>query len=155
MTIKSSQDFNIYIYECIFDLENIKHLNYTYLSMKLIGNLVWLVLGGLEVALEYFLVGVILCITIIGVPFGIQCFKLGVLMLWPFGSHVSEVSINPLGCVGNLIWFIFAGWIIALTHFIFGILLCITIVGIPFGLKHFTFAGLALTPFGREITNNI
>ena len=124
--------------------------------MKLIGNIIWLLVGGLETAFEYFVAGVALCITIIGIPFGVQAIKLGVLMLWPFGSRVDLMPGQP-GCLStimNILWLI-AGLPICLTHLFFGIILCITIVGIPFGMQHFKFAGIALTPFGRTVVNDI
>ena len=124
--------------------------------MKLIGNIIWLLVGGLETAFEYFVAGVALCITIIGIPFGVQAIKLGVLMLWPFGSRVDLMPGQP-GCLSiimNILWLI-AGLPICLTHLFFGIILCITIVGIPFGMQHFKFAGIALTPFGRTVVSDI
>lgn len=124
--------------------------------MKLIGNIFWLLLGGLETAFEYFCAGVVLCITIIGIPFGLQAFKLGILMLWPFGSRVDLLPGQP-GCLStimNILWLI-AGLPICITHLIFGTLLCLTIIGIPFGLQHFKFAGIALTPFGRTVVSDI
>ena len=124
--------------------------------MKLIGNIIWLLVGGLETAFEYFVAGVALCITIIGIPFGVQAIKLGVLMLWPFGSRVDLIPGHP-GCLStimNILWLI-AGLPICLTHLFFGIILCITIVGIPFGMQHFKFAGIALTPFGRTVVSDI
>ena len=124
--------------------------------MKLIGNIIWRLVGGLETAFEYFVAGVALCITIIGIPFGVQAIKLGVLMLWPFGSRVDLMPGQP-GCLStimNILWLI-AGLPICLTHLFFGIILCITIVGIPFGMQHFKFAGIALTPFGRTVVSDI
>ena len=124
--------------------------------MKLIGNIIWLLVGGLETAFEYFVAGVALCITIIGIPFGVQAIKVGVLMLWPFGSRVDLMPGQP-GCLStimNILWLI-AGLPICLTHLFFGIILCITIVGIPFGMQHFKFAGIALTPFGRTVVSDI
>ena len=121
--------------------------------MKVIGNIIWLIFGGLETGVEYLLGSIILLITIIGIPFGLQTLKIGMLMLWPFGSKVVKVD-NSWGCLNtvmNVIWFFCAGIWIWLTHFVFGILLCITIIGIPFGNQHFKLAGLALHPFGREI----
>lgn len=124
--------------------------------MKLIGNIIWLLVGGLETAFEYFVAGVALCITIIGIPFGVQAIKLGVLMLWPFGSRVDLMPGQPgrLSTIMNILWLI-AGLPICLTHLFFGIILCITIVGIPFGMQHFKFAGIALTPFGRTVVSDI
>lgn len=119
--------------------------------MKLLGNILWWLFGGLLTALEYAFAGVIYCATIIGIPWGLQCFKLALVMLWPFGSHVSEEHSNTLGCLGNIIWIFSGGLWIALTHFFYGILLFITIIGIPFAQKHFMLARLAFTPFGRDI----
>ena len=125
--------------------------------MKLIGNIIWLLLGGLETAFGYFTAGAILMLTIIGIPFGLQVFKLGILMLWPFGSRVELLPGQP-GCLStimNILWFFVGGLWISLTHVFFGVLLCITILGIPFGMQHFKFAEIALTPFGRTVTSDI
>ena len=121
--------------------------------MKILGNIIWVVFGGLEIAIEYFLLGLVLLITIIGIPFGLQCFKLGVLALWPFGSEVRKQS-KDIGCLNtgmNILWFVLGGFLIWLTHLFFGIIFFITIIGIPFGKQHFKLAKIALTPFGREI----
>ena len=121
--------------------------------MKIIGNIIWLVFGGFAIALEYFAASIALMITIIGIPFGLQTIKLGILALWPFGSEVVQVE-QPSGCLStlmNIIWFFVGGFWIMLTHLAFGLLFFITIVGIPWGKQHFKLAGLALTPFGREI----
>ena len=121
--------------------------------MSFIGNLIWLVFGGIIIALEYFVASLILMITIIGIPFGIQTMKLGMLALWPFGSEVRSTS-SAGGCLYtlmNILWIFTGGICIALTHLAFGILLAITIIGIPFARQHFKLAGLALTPFGKEI----
>lgn len=121
--------------------------------MKILGNILWLILGGVETAVGYFTGGVALMLTIIGIPFGLQTMKLGLLCLFPFGSEVRKGE-TPTGCIRiplNIVWFVFGGIWVVLSHFFFGLLLCITIVGIPFGMQHFKLAGLALTPFGREI----
>ena len=121
--------------------------------MKFLGNLVWLVLGGLLVALIYFLVGLVMCITIIGIPFGVQLFKLGGYALWPFGHELVNGPGQPgcLSTVMNLLWILLGWWEIALIHLAFGLLLCITIVGIPWGLQHFKMAIGSIFPFGKEI----
>ncbi|MCR4765011.1 MAG: YccF domain-containing protein [Bacteroidaceae bacterium] len=124
--------------------------------MNILGNIFWLILGGLETAFQYFIAGLFLCVTIFGIPFGMQAIKLGALMLWPFGSRVDLEPGQP-GCLStimNILWLI-AGLPICLTHLFFGLLLCITIIGIPFGLQHFKFAGIALTPFGRTVVSDI
>jgi len=123
--------------------------------MSFLGNLIWLVFGGFLVFIEYMVAGFLLCLTIIGIPFGIQAFKLASLALWPFGTTIGMKSYAP-GCLStimNLIWLLIGGIWIALTHFVFGILLGITIIGIPWAKQHFKLVSLALTPFGREIIN--
>ena len=96
-------------------------------------------------------------VTIIGIPFALQTFKIGLYCLWPFGSTIRQ-SENSNGCITvplNLVWFIFGGLWTCLMHLFFGILLCITIIGIPFGTRHFNMAGLALFPFGKEVVFDI
>ena len=121
--------------------------------MKGIGNILWLILGGLVVALIYFLVGVVLFCTIIGIPFGIQLFKLGEYALWPFGRELVSKPGEPgcLSIVMNLLWILLGWWEVALVHLICGLVFCITIVGIPFGLQHFRMALMSVFPFGKEI----
>ncbi|MDR2950424.1 MAG: YccF domain-containing protein [Prevotella sp.] len=121
--------------------------------MKTLGNIIWVIFGGFMIALEYFIAGFLLMLTIIGIPFGLQAFKLGILALWPFGSSVKEIE-NSSGCLSlimNIIWIIIGGFWIALTHLFWGVLFCITIIGIPFGKQHFKLIHLALVPFGKKI----
>ena len=121
--------------------------------MRTIGNIIWVLFGGLELAVGYLLSGVALCITIIGIPFGLQVFKLGLLALWPFGKDVKKTEVKS-GCLNtlmNVLWFFFGGLGLVLSHVVLGVLFYITIVGIPFGKQHFKLAHIALTPFGREI----
>lgn len=121
--------------------------------MKTIGNIIWLVFGGFMIAIEYFIASLAMMVTIIGIPFGLQSIKLGVLSLWPFGSKV-VVKDDSCGCLNfamNIIWIIIGGFWIALTHVAWGILLCITIIGIPFGKQHFKLIKLALFPFGKQV----
>jgi uncharacterized membrane protein YccF (DUF307 family) len=121
--------------------------------MKVIGNILWLVFGGIITAIEYLIASLLLMITIIGIPFGIQTLKLGLLALWPFGSKVTDngSSGGCLSVIMNILWILVGGIWICATHLVFGLLLCITIIGIPFGMQHFKLAGLALTPFGKSI----
>lgn len=122
--------------------------------MKFIGNIIWLIFGGLLVALEYLVCSLLLMITIIGIPFGVQTLKLSMLALWPFGSKITDGG-NSGGCLSlifNIIWLCTGGLVISITHLFFGLLLCITIIGIPFGMQHFKMAALALTPFGKSIS---
>ncbi len=121
--------------------------------MKTLGNIIWLVFGGIFIAIEYFTASIVLFISIIGIPFGLQTLKLGILALWPFGAQINMKPGNP-GCLStfmNIFWFFIGGIWICLTHIVFGILFGITIIGIPFAKQHFKLASLALTPFGREI----
>jgi uncharacterized membrane protein YccF (DUF307 family) len=123
--------------------------------MRIFGNLIWLIFGGLVIAIEYFIGSMILMITIIGIPFGIQTLKMAALSLWPFGRD-TRVHYRASGCLYilmNVLWLITGGLWIAATHAIFGIILCITIIGIPFGLQHFKLTAIALSPFGRDIVN--
>ena len=120
--------------------------------MKFIGNILWMVLGGFIISLYYALVGLLFCISIIGIPFGMQLFKMAGLALWPFGHDVTP-GANDGGCLSlimNVIWIVLGGIEIALMHVTLGIGFCITIVGIPFGLQHFKMALLALVPFGKK-----
>ena len=121
--------------------------------MKFLGNILWLVLGGLGVALVYFLVGLLFCLTVIGIPFGVQLIKLGVYALWPFGHELVYGPGQPgcLSTVMNVLWILLGWWEIALTHLVFGLILCVTIIGIPWGLQHFKMALGAVFPFGKEI----
>ena len=109
--------------------------------------------GGLWLAIAYVFAGLILCITIIGIPFGVQSFKLAGYALWPFGRVLvpSPRRLKGLSAVANILWFVLAGWWLALIHLVTGILLCLTIIGIPLGVADFKMAGAALVPFGKEI----
>ncbi len=121
--------------------------------MRFIGNILWLLLGGILVAIIYYLVGLLMCITIIGIPFGVQLFKLGTYALWPFGHELVNGPTQP-GCLSiimNLVWILLGWWEIAVIHLVCGLLFCITIVGIPFGVKHFSLALSSIFPFGKEI----
>lgn len=119
--------------------------------MRFLGNLIWLLFGGLLVSIGYVLGGLLLCLTIIGIPFGVQCFKIAGLALWPFGYELAYKEDSPgcLGTVMNILWILFGGIEICLTHIVFGLILCLTVIGIPWGTMHFKLAGLALVPFGR------
>ena len=121
--------------------------------MKVIGNIIWLLFGGIFTCIGYVISSFCLMITIIGIPFGLQTLKLASLSLWPFGRKVIDTG-NSGGClylIMNIIWLIFGGFCICLSHLLLGLLFCITIIGIPFGKQHFKMAGLALTPFGKTI----
>lgn len=118
-----------------------------------LGNIIWLVFGGLISALIYFVCGVLFCLTIIGIPFGIQCFKIGGLVLAPFGREVVSSSKNT-GCLSlifNIIWICSGGLWTAVTHVVFGVLFYLTIIGIPFGRQHFKLVEVSLMPFGKRV----
>ena len=123
--------------------------------MKILGNLIWLIFGGIIIAVEYFIGSIILMVTIIGIPFGIQTLKMGALAIWPFGRD-TRVHARASGCLYilmNVLWLLCGGIWIALTHALFGLLLCMSIIGIPFGLQHFKLTAIALNPFGRDIVS--
>lgn len=118
--------------------------------MSLIGNILWLVLGGLLIALIYFVAGFLICLTVVGIPFGVQLMKIGILALSPFGK---EVQVTPRfnGCLCifmNVLWFLIGGWEVASLHLGIGLVCVLTVVGIPFGLQHFKMAMVAVFPFG-------
>lgn len=123
--------------------------------MKILGNIIWLIFGGIVIAIEYFIGSLALIITIIGIPFGIQTLKMGALAIWPFGrdTRVHERASGCLYILMNVLWLICGGIWIALTHALLGMLLCITIIGIPFGMQHFKLTAIALNPFGRDIVS--
>ena len=116
-------------------------------------NVIWLFLAGIWLAIGYLLAGVILCLLIITIPFGVQCFKLAGFALWPFGRAVVRRPgrESVLGIIGNVLWFIFVGIEMAIAHLLTGIALCLTIIGIPLGLGNFKMIPMILLPFGREV----
>lgn len=120
--------------------------------MRLLGNILWIVLGGgVFIFLEYLIGGLILCLTIIGIPFGVQCIKLSVLGLVPFGKEIvnKPSASGCLAVVMNVLWIIVGGFWLAVTHLVFGLICAITIIGIPFAQQHMKLASLSLVPFGR------
>ncbi len=122
--------------------------------MNLLLNIIWIVFGGFMIAVEYVVSSVLMMVTIVGIPFGLQTMKLAQVALLPFGSKIVGSDGMPSGCLAvvlDIIWWIVGGIPIALTHLGWGLLFCITIVGIPFGLQHFKLMRLALFPFGKEI----
>ena len=121
--------------------------------MNSIGNILWFLFGGFLVTVFYYIVGLLMCITIVGIPFGVQLFKFGTYALWPFGHELVNRPGQPgcLSTVMNLIWILLGWWEIAVIHLVFGFLCCITIVGIPFGVQHFKMIIPAILPFGKEV----
>ncbi len=121
--------------------------------MNFLGNIIWLVFGGLLAALGYIVGGFLLCITVVGIPFGLQCFKIAGLVLWPLGRRVVPSS-GGMGCFGlifNIIWLICGGLYTAVVHLFFAAILFITIIGIPFARQHLKLMEISLMPFGREV----
>ena len=122
--------------------------------MRTVLNLLWLVLSGLWLALGYALAGLVLCILIILIPFGIAAFRLAAFSLWPFGrAVVRKPGAGAASTVGNVMWFVLAGLWMALAHLFTGVLLCLTIIGIPLGLGNFKMIPVALAPLGKEIVS--
>ena len=121
--------------------------------MRTIGNILWLVLAGIWLAAGYVVAGALLCITIIGIPFGIQTMKIGVATLTPFGKEIVELpdANSTLRIIFNVIWILLFGWEIAVAHAASALILAITIIGIPFAVQHLKLIPLALLPFGRDL----
>jgi len=119
--------------------------------LRTILNVLWIVFGGgFVIWIEYVFVGLLLCISIVGIPFGVQCFKVAGIGLLPFGKNIERHQGVPVfGAIGNFLWFVFAGLWIFLSHICLGATLAVTIIGIPFALQHFKLAVFALWPFGR------
>jgi uncharacterized membrane protein YccF (DUF307 family) len=119
--------------------------------MNILGNLLWLVLGGLVGSLLWAASAVLCMLTIIGIPFGLQCLKISLLTLMPFGTEVSVGQFGAMGLVGNIVWIIFFGWELFVYHLVCALLLAVTIIGLPFAAQHIKLARLALLPFGAVI----
>ena len=120
--------------------------------MRTLLNLIWLVLAGFWLAVGYAIAGIICCVLIVTIPFGIAAFRIAGFTLWPFGrTMVDKPSAGAGALLGNLIWIIFAGWWLALGHLATGIALCVTIIGIPLGLANFKLIPISLLPLGKEI----
>lgn len=118
--------------------------------MYIIGNLLWLLCGGLVSGIGWTIAGLFWCVTIVGIPIGLQCFKFAGLSFTPFGREVIYRG-GAVSFIVNVIWILVSGAALASVHFMLGILLCLTVVGIPFGLQFFKFAKLSLAPFGAEV----
>jgi len=117
--------------------------------LKVISNVLWVLLGGIWLALLWSIFGVILCVTVVGIPFGVQCFKAARLSFSPYGKKVIlNFHAHP---VANVIWAILGGWEMAILHLLFGVLNCITIVGISKGIQCFKIMKLAFFPFGAKV----
>ena len=121
--------------------------------MRLIGNILWFLLGGFVSGMAWVLSGAVWCITIIGIPYGLQCFKFAGLSFWPFGRRI-EYGGGAVSFIVNVIWFLLNGWWMALGNLAIGCVWCITIIGIPFGIQFFKIAKLSLSPFGATIVRD-
>jgi uncharacterized membrane protein YccF (DUF307 family) len=129
--------------------------------MRLLGNIIWVIFGGFEMAVGWLLAGLVMVVTIIGIPWARSCFTIALLALWPFGRRavnrrdagVDDLGTGPLGLLGNIVWFVLGGWWLALGHLFMGLLFFITIIGIPFGMQHMKLARLSLAPVGMDIEN--
>lgn len=118
--------------------------------MKTLGNLLWILCGGLVSALSWAFAGLFWCITVVGLPLGKQCFKLAKLTLAPFGKEIKDEG-SAVSTVANIFWIIFTGLPMAIENAVLGIVLCVTIIGIPFGKQYFKLARLSLAPFGKSV----
>lgn len=118
--------------------------------MGCFGNLLWFVFGGFVSGLSWCLAGLLWCITIVGIPVGMQCFKFASLSFFPFGKEI-RYGGGAGSLLLNIIWLIVSGLPLALEHAVFGLILCVTVIGMPFGLQHFKLAQLALMPFGSDV----
>jgi uncharacterized membrane protein YccF (DUF307 family) len=115
-------------------------------------NVLWLVFSGIWLALGYAIAGVVMCILIITIPFGIASFRLAAFVLWPFGrTVVRKPEAGAASTIGNILWFILVGFWMAIAHLVAGFVLCLTIIGIPLGLGNFKLAAVAVAPLGKEI----
>ncbi len=120
--------------------------------MRTVLNVIWLVLSGFWLAIGYAFAGVLMCIMIITIPFGLQAFKLARYSLWPFGrTVVKRIDAGPTSVLGNILWLLLAGWWLALLHLVSAVLLAVTIIGIPLAIANVKLVPAALWPFGREI----
>lgn len=131
--------------------------------MRLIGNIIWFLFGGFYMAIGWWLAGIFMALTIIGLPWARSCFVIGTFALWPFGREMADrrdvtghndLGTGSLGFIGNVIWFIFAGIWLAIGHIISALLCFLTIIGIPFGIQHLKLAGISLAPVGKTVVES-
>ena len=119
--------------------------------MSVLGNLAWMVLGGLFGAMLWAAAGILCCLTVVGIPFGVQCFKIAGLTLAPFGKDIHSGEFGAGGLIGNVLWLLLLGWELCLAHLSMALLCAITVIGIPFAVQHLKLARLSLVPFGARI----
>jgi len=122
--------------------------------VRIVLNVIWLIFAGIWLTIAWLIAGLLLCVTIIGIPFGIQAFKIAGYVIWPFGrAVVIDADAGAASCIGNVLWLILAGWWLALLCVVFGALLCVTIIGIPLGVGVFKLIPIVIAPFGRRIVD--
>jgi uncharacterized membrane protein YccF (DUF307 family) len=122
--------------------------------VRLLLNLIWLVFGGLVMAFGYAIAALVFCILIVTIPFGIAAGRMALFCVWPFGrTIVRRRDAGVASTIGNVLWFVLAGWWLAIGHLVTGVLMCLTIIGIPLGLANFKLIPVSLTPLGREIVD--
>ncbi len=121
--------------------------------MSTTGNLLWVILGGLITSAMWVIAGILMCLTVIGIPLGMQCFKIAGFVLWPFGRRIELGNFGVGGLLLNILWLVLLGWELAIAHLFFAAALAITVVGIPFALQHVKLAQLAFLPFGARVKN--
>lgn len=123
--------------------------------MRLLGNIIWLLFGGLATGIGWWVAGLLAAVTIIGIPFAIAAFRIGTFSFWPFGREIVDrpesEGMKLLILLGNIVWILLGGIWLALAHLFFALLLAITIIGIPFAVQHLKLAHLSLTPYGKMI----
>lgn len=122
--------------------------------MRLIGNILWIIFGGLLSALAWIAAGIAWCVTIAGIPIGLQCFKLASISFNPFGKEVIYEENGAVSFIVNVLWLLLSGWVLALCNYILGGIMCVTIIGIPFGKQFFKIAKLSLRPFGAVVVRS-
>ncbi len=123
-------------------------------AVRLLLNIIWFVFAGLWTAIGYAFAALIMFVLVITIPFGVAALRIGVFALWPFGKTVVRRSDAGAGStIGNVLWFLLAGWWLILLHLFTGVLLCLTVIGIPLGLANFKLIPVTLTPFGRDIVS--
>jgi uncharacterized membrane protein YccF (DUF307 family) len=138
----------------VFTTTEITRSGLVSITVRLLLNLIWLVFGGLVMAVGYALTALVMLILIITIPFGIASARIALFCLWPFGrTIVRRPDAGAGSLIGNVIWFVLAGWWLAIGHLVTGVLMCLTIIGIPLGLANFKLIPVSLTPFGREIVD--
>ena len=128
--------------------------------MSTIGNIIWILLGGIWMSIGWVIAGAIMFVTIIGIPWGRSCFVIARFTLFPFGHEAvsrrtvsgrEDLGTGIAGVLGNIVWLLLAGWWLALGHVLAGVAMCLTVIGIPFGIQHFKLAGISLMPVGQTI----